>query len=108
MTDLSRRSMLAGLVAAPIVTASAEPSIAQTPGPSWTPQQTKAALKDPQGTKLVLLGTAAGPVPGRSRMMTSDVVVSKSAAHGLDCRQGVSDQFARRGIPFGASKSILN
>ena len=44
----------------------ATPAAAQNAGPRWTPQQTKDALKDAKGTKLVLLGTAAGPVPGRS------------------------------------------
>jgi ribonuclease BN (tRNA processing enzyme) len=107
MTDLSRRSLLAGLAAAPIVTASAEQSFAQTTGPSWTPQQAKAALKDAKGTKLVLLGTAAGPVPGRTRMMTSHVMLSNGSAYMLDCGMGCTDNFARTGIPFGALKSIF-
>ncbi len=66
-SGLSRRRLLAGLAAVPIVTAATEQSLAQTVGPHWTPQQAQAALKDAKGTKLVLLGTAAGPVPGRSR-----------------------------------------
>ena len=106
-SDLSRRSRLAGLAAAPIITASAEQSVAQTASPSWTPQQAQAALKDAKGTKLVLLGTAAGPVPGRSRMMTSHVMLSNGAAYVLDCGMGVTDQYARTGIPFNALKSIF-
>ena len=106
-SGLSRRSLLAGLAAAPIVTASAEPGVAQTTGPRWTSQQAQAALKDAKGTKLVLLGTAAGPVPGRSRMMTSHVMLSNGAAYVLDCGMGVTDQYARTGIPFSALKSIF-
>ncbi|HEY4975580.1 MAG TPA: hypothetical protein VII41_18350, partial [Steroidobacteraceae bacterium] len=106
-SGLSRRSLLAGLAAAPIISASAEQSVAQTAGPSWTPQQTKDALKDAKGTKLVLLGTAAGPVPGRSRMMTSHVMLSNGTAYVLDCGMGVTDQYARTGIPFNALKSIF-
>ena len=68
MTDrslgLSRRHILAGLATTPALAAT--PAAAQNAGPRWTPQQTKDALKDAKGTKLVLLGTAAGPVPGRS------------------------------------------
>ncbi|HEY2135241.1 MAG TPA: MBL fold metallo-hydrolase, partial [Xanthobacteraceae bacterium] len=63
--------------------------------------------KDAKGTKLVLLGTAAGPVPGRSRQMTSHVMLSNGAAYVVDCGMGVTDQYARTGIPFGALKSIF-
>jgi len=107
MQDFSRRSVLAGMVAAPLVAASAERSSAQTAGPRWTPQQTQAALKDAKGTKLVLLGTAAGPVPGRSREMTSHVMLSNGAAYVVDCGMGVTNQYARTGIPFDALKSIF-
>jgi ribonuclease BN (tRNA processing enzyme) len=55
----------------------------------------------------VLLGTAAGPVPGRSRMMTSHLMLSNGAAYVLDCGMGVTDQYARTGIPFNALKSIF-
>jgi ribonuclease BN (tRNA processing enzyme) len=103
---LSRRHVLAGLAATPALTA-AVPAAAQTAGPRWTPQEAQAALKDAKGTKLVLLGTAAGPVPGRSRQMTSHVMLSNGSAYVLDCGMGVTDQYARTGIPFTALKSIF-
>ena len=106
-SGLSRRGLLAGLAAAPALAATAAPVNAQTAGPRWTPQQAKAALKDAKGTKLVLLGTAAGPVPGRSREMTSHVMLSNGSAYVLDCGMGVTNQFARTGIPFNALKSIF-
>ena len=105
---LSRRSLLAGMAATPALAASAGPALAQQPnGPRWTPQQAQAALKDAKGTKLVLLGTAAGPVPGRGRKMTSHVMLSNGAAYVLDCGLGVTDRYAETGIPFGALKSIF-
>jgi len=104
---LSRRSLLTGLLAAPALAATIQPGTAQTDGPHWTPQQAQAALKDASGTKLVLLGTAAGPVPGRSREMTSHVMLSNGAAYVLDCGMGVTNQFARTGVPFKALKSIF-
>jgi len=106
MMTLSRRKVLAGLAAAPMVAASVEPGSAQAVG-RWTPQQAQAALKDAKGTKLVLLGTAAGPVPGRTRQMTSHVMLSNGAAYVLDCGLGVTDQYARTGIPFSALNSIF-
>src|SRR6478752_3395060 len=106
-SELSRRSLLAGLAAVPIVTATTEQSLAQATGPRWTPQQAQAALKDAKGTKLVLLGTSAGPVPGRSREMTSHVMLSSGSAYVVDCGMGVTDQYARTGIRFSALKSIF-
>lgn len=103
---LSRRHLLAGLAATPALGA-ALPAAAQTAGPRWTPEQTQAALKDAKGTKLVLLGTGAGPVPGRSRQMTSHVMLSNGSAYVVDCGMGVTDQYARTGIPFSALKSIF-
>jgi ribonuclease BN (tRNA processing enzyme) len=101
----SRRHVLAGLAAAPAL--GAGPSAAQTTEPRWTPERTQAALKDATGTKLVLLGTAAGPVPGRSRQMTSHVMLSNGSAYVLDCGMGVTDQYARTGIPFSSLRSIF-
>jgi ribonuclease BN (tRNA processing enzyme) len=106
-SGLSRRNLLASLVAGPALVATDEPSAAQAAGPQWSPQQTQTALKDAKSTKLVLLGTAAGPVPGRSREMTSHVMLSNGVAYVLDCGMGVTDQYARTGIPFSALKSIF-
>jgi ribonuclease BN (tRNA processing enzyme) len=102
---LSRRNVLAGMAAVPAL--GAMPVAAQTPQAKTAAQQAQAALKDAKGTKLVLLGTAAGPVPGRSREMTSHVMLSDGAAYVLDCGMGVTNQFARTGIPFSALKSIF-
>jgi ribonuclease BN (tRNA processing enzyme) len=103
----SRRKLLTGLMATPALAATVEPSAAQADGPHWTPQQAQAALKYAKGTKLILLGTAGGPVPGRSREMTSHVMLSNGAAYLLDCGMGVTNQYARTGIPFQALKSIF-
>lgn len=103
---LSRRHVLAGAAAAPALSA-AFPAAAQTAGPHWTPQQAQAALKEAKGTKLVLLGTGAGPVAGRTRQMTSHVMLSNGAAYVLDCGMGVTEQYARTGIPFSALRSIF-
>jgi ribonuclease BN (tRNA processing enzyme) len=67
-------------------------------------------LKDAKATKLVLLGTGGGPGgqgPGRTRKMTSHVMLSNGAAYVLDCGVGVIDQYARTGIPFPALRSIF-
>lgn len=99
----SRRKLLAGLAAAPALTCSVVPTLAQTSATA----QTRAALKAAKGTKLITLGTAGGPVPGLPRKMTSHVMLSNGAAYVLDCGLGVTDRFAETGIPFNAVRSIF-
>ena len=106
---LSRRSLLASLTTMPAVLVAGSSRAAQTASDAAL-KEVQAALRDARGTKLVLLGTAAGPiptVPGRTRHMTSHVMVSNAAAYVLDCGIGVTNQFARTGIPFTAVRSIL-
>jgi len=95
---------------APALTAAAVPVAAQTPTATTVAQQAQAALKDAKGTKLVLLGTGAGPGgqgPERTRKMTSHVMLSNGADYVLDCGLSVTDQYARTGIPFPALRSIF-
>jgi ribonuclease BN (tRNA processing enzyme) len=104
---LSRRSLVVGLAAAPALTAGRTRAAAQAKTPETAAQQLQAALKSAKGTKLVLLGTGGGPVPGRTRHMTSHVMLSNGAAYVVDCGLGVTGQFARTGIPFSALRSIF-
>jgi ribonuclease BN (tRNA processing enzyme) len=105
-SGFSRRGLLAGLAAAPALDA-AGPAAAQTAANLTAAEAAQTALKTATGTKLVILGSAAGPVPGRSREMTSHVMLSNGAAYILDCGMGVTNQFARTGIPFSALRSIF-
>lgn len=106
LSDLSRRALLRGLAAVPALTAPLAAAQAQEAQGDTVEQRARAALKDAKGTKLVLLGTGAGPVPGRARQMTSHVMVHNGAAYVLDCGLGVTNQFARTGIPFNALRAI--
>jgi len=106
-SDISRRGLLAGLAAAPALTAAVEPGAAQTVANRTAAELAQFALKNANGTKLVILGTAAGPVPGRSRKMTSHLMLSNGAAYVLDCGLGVTDRFAETGIAFSALRSIF-
>jgi ribonuclease BN (tRNA processing enzyme) len=100
--------LLAGLAAAPALTAA--PAPAQTLAAKTAAEQAQTALNDAKVTKLVLLGTGAGPGgqgPERSRKMTSHVMLSNGAAYVLDCGVSVIDQYGRIGIPFSALRSIF-
>lgn len=71
---------------------------------------TEAIPKGVTGTRLVILGSGAGPspmLPGRTRHMASNVMVSNGAAYVLDCGLGVTNQFARSGASFTNIRSIF-
>ncbi len=103
-SKLSRRSLLAGMVTVPALGAAA---VAAERRAAKNAEEVQTELKNAKGTKLILLGTGGGPVPGRSRLMTSHVMLSHGAAYVLDCGMGVTAQYARTGIPFSALKSIF-
>ena len=109
-SGLSRRDLLTSLAAAPLaLTAGISPAGETAPQDAQL-NEVQAALKRGDGTKLVILGSGAGPnprVPNRSRYMTSHVIVSNDRAYVIDCGLGVTNQFARTGIPFTAVRSIF-
>lgn len=85
-------------------------SAGQTAASNAASTDVQAALRNASGTKLVMLGTGAGPnptVPGRTRHMTSHVMVSNATAYVLDCGLGVTNQFSTTGVPFTAVRSIF-
>jgi len=101
--SLSRRGFLAGIGMTPFLTTAA---LAQSAS-AIPDDRSLGSLKDAKGTKLVLLGTAGGPGVGRKAYSTSHMMLSDGAAYILDCGLGVTNQFARTGIPFGAVRSIF-
>lgn len=110
--NLERRRILAGLAAAPAMWSFAASGVAKAETAPQSELEAKAAivrreLKGAAGTKLVLLGTGAGPLPGQSRHMASNVIVHNHASYIVDCGMGVTDNFARTGIPFSSVKSIF-
>jgi ribonuclease BN (tRNA processing enzyme) len=103
----SRRKLLLQMAAAPAIGAATLPALAQAPTCTAPAQSAQAALKEAKGTKLILLGTGGGPVPGRTREMTSHLMLSNGAAYVLDCGLGCTDQYARTSISFAALRSIF-
>ena len=106
----SRRSILTALAATPLSAVGIKRAAAQTVTAMPAEGRVQAALKEAQGTKLVMLGTGAGPVPmagSRRRFMTSHVMLSKGAAYVLDFGLGATNEFSRTGIEFGAVRSVF-
>jgi ribonuclease BN (tRNA processing enzyme) len=106
----SRRSLLASLATMPSLLIATRSNAAETTGCDTAAKEAQAALKNASGTKLVILGTGAGlhpTVPERTRHMTAHVMASNGAAYVLDCGLGITNQFARTGIPFANVRSIF-
>ena len=109
-SGLPRRALLTSLAAAPMALTAGVLGMGQTATNQTQLNEIQLALKRGSGTRLVILGSGAGPnatVPGRSRYMTSHLMLSEDRAYVLDCGLGVTNQFARTGIPFTAVHSIF-
>lgn len=105
---LSRRTMLGTLLAIPaLVQGQLHPKSSNCESLAAAEDRVRASLKGAKGTKLVLLGTGAGPLPGQDRHMQSSVLLHDGAAYLVDCGLGVTDLYARTGIPFSAVRSIF-
>jgi len=105
--SVSRRNLLAGIVAAPTLSIATVSTARCAEDIDATAARAKAALKDAKGTKLVLLGTGSGPVPGQARRMASNLMVHSGAAYLLDCGLGVTNEYARTGMLASALHSIF-
>ena len=57
--------------------------------------------------RLILLGTAGGPRPRRTRSAPAQVVVVNEAAYVVDCGDGVARQLFLAGIPLNALRHVF-
>ncbi|MDI3388090.1 MBL fold metallo-hydrolase [Streptomyces sp. B-S-A8] len=58
-------------------------------------------------TELILLGTAAGPAPKRTRSAPAQVVVVDGASYVIDCGNGVARQLALAGVPLDSLHGVF-
>ena len=58
-------------------------------------------------TRLILLGTAGGPRPQRTRSSPAQVIVSNGAAYVVDCGDGVARQLVLAGVPLAALRHVF-
>jgi ribonuclease BN (tRNA processing enzyme) len=86
---LSRRRFLAQLLAA---SATAGRAVAQTP---------------PKASRLILLGTAGGPTPKRTRAGSSQAIVIGDRTYVIDCGDGVARQLVLAGIPLTSLRHVF-
>lgn len=67
----------------------------------------RVCLAQTKSTKLILLGTAGGPRPRKSRSAPSQVIVVNGAAYLVDCGNGVAFQLVRAGVPLTAVRHVF-
>lgn len=91
MTPPSRRGLLKAAASLPLLTA--------LPG--------LAGAAETDGTKLIILGSMAGPSVGRPSYQTSHVLLHKGAAHVVDCGYGVTEQLVRAGVRLQDIRDIF-
>jgi ribonuclease BN (tRNA processing enzyme) len=58
-------------------------------------------------TRLILLGTAGGPRPRRTRSAPAQVIVVNGAAYVIDCGDGVARQMFLAGVPLAALRHVF-
>jgi len=58
-------------------------------------------------TELVLLGTAGGPTPKRTRSAPAQAIVTGGGTYIVDCGNGVARQLARASIPFDSMRAVF-
>jgi glyoxylase-like metal-dependent hydrolase (beta-lactamase superfamily II) len=58
-------------------------------------------------TRLILLGTAGGPRPRKTRVPSSQVILVNDAAYVFDCGVGVATQLARADVPLSSLRHVF-
>ncbi len=75
--------------------------------PALSPWLTLGQIPPPTRTRLILLGTAGGPRPRKTRASPSQVIFVNNTAYVVDCGNGVAIQLVRAGLPLSAIRHIF-
>jgi len=59
------------------------------------------------GTRLILLGTAGGPRPRKSRAAPAQVILIRNSAYVVDCGNGVAFQLVRAGVELNRVRHVF-
>lgn len=66
-----------------------------------------AASAPDEKTRLIILGSLAGPVVGAARHQASNVIVRGEDAYVIDCGYGATEQLVRARVPFSQIRDIF-
>ena len=65
------------------------------------------AGRDRPKTRLILLGTAGGPRPRKSRSASAQVIIANETPYVVDCGDGVARQLVFAGVPLATIRHIF-
>jgi ribonuclease BN (tRNA processing enzyme) len=68
---------------------------------------TSAADESEARTRLVLLGTAGGPRPRKTRSASAQAIIVKGSIYIVDCGDGVARQMVLAGLPLDAIRGVF-
>ncbi|MDA7415653.1 MBL fold metallo-hydrolase [Xenophilus arseniciresistens] len=92
---VDRRALLLALAAAPLAGCTGLGKTAAPAVPAWS-----------EGTRLVLLGTMAGPVLHPARAMNSQAIFVDGHGYLVDCGYGTIGRMTELGIPLSALRQV--
>ena len=72
-----------------------------------SPWLTMGQTPPPTKIRLILLGTAGGPRPRKTRASPSQVIFVNNTAYVVDCGNGVAIQLVRAGLPLSTLRHIF-
>ena len=67
----------------------------------------RTAAAQSAATRLILLGTAGGPRPQKTRAASAQVIISNNVAYVIDCGDGVARQLVSAGVPLTVLRHIF-
>lgn len=98
MHIISSSSVLAGLFAFIVLSARTAPVLAQTTTPT---------ADSARATRLVVLGTAAGPLPRKDRAQSANAIVVNGTPYVIDAGDGVARRLVQAGIKPTEVRSVF-
>jgi ribonuclease BN (tRNA processing enzyme) len=72
-----------------------------------SPGLTLGQIQPSTRTRLILLGTAGGPRPRKSRASPAQVILVNNAAYVVDCGNGVAIQLVRAGVSLSTVRHVF-
>ena len=72
-----------------------------------SPRLTLGQIQPSTRTRLILLGTAGGPRPRKSRASPAQVILVNNAAYVVDCGNGVAIQLVRAGVSLSTVRHVF-
>ena len=72
-----------------------------------SPRLTLGQIQPSTRTRLILLGTAGGPRPRKSRASPAQVILVNNAAYVVDCGNGVAIQLVRAGVSLNTVRHVF-